>query len=102
MILEKEINALVKKGIYKNKEKIYADALRLFFRYRPELRIEAAVELYISKEVSLAKASEIAELDIESFKEELARRGIKIEIPIPNKKTFEKGVKALLNNNDYF
>ena len=97
MILEKEINALVKKGIYKNKEKIYADALRLFFRYRPELRIEAAVELYISKEVSLAKASEIAELDIESFKEELARRGIEIEIPIPDKETFEKGVKALLN-----
>ena len=30
MILEKEINALVKKGIYKDKEKIYADALRLF------------------------------------------------------------------------
>ena len=45
----------------------------------------------------MAKASEIAELDMESFKEELARRGIKIEIPIPDKETFEKGVKALLN-----
>jgi len=44
MILEKEINALVRKGIYKNTE-IYADALRLFLRYRPELLIEAAIEL---------------------------------------------------------
>ncbi|MDI6891096.1 MAG: UPF0175 family protein [Thermodesulfovibrionales bacterium] len=96
MILEKEIDALVKKGVYKDKEAIYTDALRFFFRYRPEIRIEAATELYKSKEVSLSKAAEIAGLDIESFKEELARRGLKIEIEAPDKEALEKGVSLLL------
>ena len=97
MILEKEANALVKGGIYKDRKAIYTDALRLFFRYRPELRIRAAVELYTSKEVSLSKAAEIACLDIESFKEELARTGLKIEISAPDEETFEKGVSILLS-----
>lgn len=97
MILEKEIDALIKKGVYKDKKAIYTDALRFFFRYRPEIRIEAATELYKSREVSLSKAAEISGLDIESFKEELARRGLKIEIEAPDKKTLEKGVSVLLS-----
>jgi len=97
VILEKEINALVKKGIYKNKEAIYADALRFFFRYKPEILIEAAIELYKSREIAFSKAAEIAGLDIESLKEELVRRGLKIEIEAPDKKTLEKGVSLLLS-----
>jgi len=97
MILEKEINALIKRGVYKNKNHVYSDAVRLLFRYRPELRIEAAVELYVSKEVSLSKAAEIADLDTESFKEELARKGFKIEVFAPDEEILEKGVSILLS-----
>ncbi len=96
ILREKEIDALIKKGIYKDKDSLYSDALRLLFIYRPELKIESAIEMYTSGEVSLSKASEIANFDTESFKEELKRRGIKIEITSPDKDVLDAGVSAIL------
>jgi predicted HTH domain antitoxin len=96
LLKDKEIDALIKKGIYKDKDSLYNDALRFLFIYRPELRIESAIELYTSGEISFSKAIEIAGIDIESFKEELKRRGIKIELSAPEKKIIKKGVAAIL------
>jgi len=95
-IHEKEIDALIRKGIYKDRSSLFNDAMRVFFAYRPELKVESAVELYASGEYSLARSGEIAGIDIESFKEELKRRGIKIEIALPDKKHLNKGVSAIL------
>lgn len=97
VLIEKEVEALIKRGLYKNKESLYDEALRVLFIYRPELRIESAIELYSSREISLARASEIAAIDIESFKEELKRRRVKIEIHPPHKEVIEKGVSAILD-----
>lgn len=52
-ILEKEIDALIRKGIYKDRGSLFNDAMRVFFAYRPELKVESAVELYASGEYSL-------------------------------------------------
>lgn len=94
--IEKEIDALIKKGVYKNRDSLYTDAVRVLFTYRPELKIESAVEIYMSREISLSKAAEIAGIDMESFKEELKHRGLRIEIAAPDKEIFDKGMSALL------
>ncbi len=46
---------------------------------KPELKIEMAIELYSKEEMSLSRAAEIAETDIESFKEILKSRGLKLK-----------------------
>ncbi len=97
-ILEKEAEALIKKGIYKDEKSLFGDALRALFISKPGLKIEAAIELYRLKEVSLMKAAEIASLDIESFKNELSRRGLKIEVEPPPKDILDKGVSLLLKD----
>jgi len=96
LLKDKEIKALIKKGIYKNKDSLYNDALRFLFIYRPELKIESAIELYTSGEISFSKAVEISGIDMELFKEELKRRGMKIELSAPGNKMLKKGVAAVL------
>jgi predicted HTH domain antitoxin len=95
-ILEKEAKALIKRGIYKDEKSLFEDALRALLVSKPGLRVEAAIELYKAKEISLKKAAEIASLDIESFKDELSRRGLKIELEPPSKDILDKGVSLLL------
>jgi predicted HTH domain antitoxin len=95
-ILEKEGKALVKRGIYKDEKSLFEDALRALLISKPTLKVEAAIELYKAKEVSLIKATEIASLDIESFKDELSKRGLKIEVEPPSKDILDKGVSLLL------
>lgn len=96
LLKDKEIKALIKKGVYKNKDSLYNDALRFLFIYRPELKIESAIELYTSGEISFSKAVEISGIDMELFKEELKRRGMKIELSAPRKKILKKGIAAIL------
>ena len=94
-MLEKEANALIKRGIYKDEKSLFEDALRALLTSKPGLKVEAAIELYKTKEVSFMKAVEIAGLDIESFKGELSRRGLKIEIEPPSGDILDKGVSLL-------
>lgn len=97
-ILEKEGKALIKRGIYKDEKSLFEDALRALLKSKPGLKVEAAIELYKAKEVSIMKAAEIASLDLESFKEELSRRELKIEIESPPKDILNKGVSILLKS----
>lgn len=45
MIQEMEMNALVNAGIFRNKTEMVKEALRLLFATRPQLNVEAAVQL---------------------------------------------------------
>ena len=47
---------------------------------RPEMRRELAVNLYKNGDVSLWKASEIARMNFEEFREVLSYRGIKVTV----------------------
>ncbi|NUM34543.1 MAG: UPF0175 family protein [Candidatus Brocadiae bacterium] len=96
MILEEEINALIKTGIFPDKQALYNEAIRFLFRHRPELKITSAIELYTKGNVSLSRAAEIAGLDMEAFKEELKMRGIIACLYMPDSKTMESGMKALM------
>jgi predicted HTH domain antitoxin len=56
------------------------EAVETLFAVRPQLRTEAAVEMFRSGEVSLLRAAEIAGLAFESFRRLLQDRGIPWEI----------------------
>ena len=78
--IEKEIDSLVGMGYYETEGGVIADAVRALLEKKPELRREIAIHLYKNGEVSLWKASEIARMNLEEFKEVLSRRGIKIKV----------------------
>ncbi|MBS3113983.1 UPF0175 family protein [Candidatus Woesearchaeota archaeon] len=93
-IISDEISALVRAGFYSSKSDVAKDALRCLFEHKPHLKITAAVELYNSGEVSLGKASEIAEMNTADFKDALAERGIVRVIKSSNKRV-KKGLEII-------
>ncbi len=78
-LMDNEINALVESGEYSSKSDVIRDAFRTFMRKNHEKKIRVAIELYKEEKVSLMRAAEIAEMDSESFKEELKDRGITVK-----------------------
>lgn len=76
-----ELDVLVGKGIYKDRESLVKDAMRSLLRSKPELRGQLAIELYRQGKVSLSRAAEIGGVDMESFKELLREAGIARTIP---------------------
>ncbi len=74
-----EIEALLGMNIYSSREEVIKDALRALMESKPQLKIEVALYFYKNGDISLWKASEIAGMTLEEFKEILSSRGIKIE-----------------------
>ena len=95
-LLDKEINVLLEKGFYKNKEELMDDAYRALLRNRPQLRIEVAISLYENEEISLSKASEVAGVCIEEFKESLKDRGLSVKVPPISKEDLDEQTKLIL------
>ncbi len=61
----------------------------------PGLKVEIGVGLYLREDVSLSKAAEIASMDIESFKDMLKARGLKISSYIGSKEEIESGLRLI-------
>lgn len=78
-LMDNEIDALVKTGEYSSKSDVIRDAFRTFLRKNYEKKLRIAIELYKEEQVSLMRAAEIAELDSESFKQELKDRDITVK-----------------------
>lgn len=76
-----ELDMLVERGIYKDREALLKDAMRSLLRSKPELRGQLAIELYKRGKVSLSRAAEIGGIDMESFKELLREAGVVRTIP---------------------
>jgi predicted HTH domain antitoxin len=82
-LLEDELGAVVHAGDYTSKEEAIRHALEVLLAANPSLRINTAVELYAREKVTLMRAAEIAGLELETFKERLAERGIPRDIAEP-------------------
>lgn len=80
MLLD-ELDVLIGKGFYRDREALVQDAMRSLIRSKPELRVQLAIELYKTEDVSFSRAAEIAGVDIESFKEFLREAGVARIIP---------------------
>jgi len=65
---------------------------------KPALRLEAAIELFRSEEVTLERAAEIAGLNRWVFHDILIKRNVKIVIEVDPVEELEKGVKAILKH----
>jgi len=73
---QKEIDVLLKKY---SEDELLKEAIRALFEVNPQLKIEAALELYKEGEVSLEKAAEIAGMGVVEFREFVSKK-IKREV----------------------
>ncbi len=77
---DQEIAALVRLGLYASREEVISDAVRQLLLNNRSLRLEMALDLFKTGEVSLGRAAEIAGLDYWQFQAVLRERQIPIVI----------------------
>ena len=63
-VQELELEALLKAGIFHNRNEAVEEAFRMLFVTRPQLRVEAAIQLFKDEAVTLGRAAEIAGLTV--------------------------------------
>ena len=80
---------------FNNKNSFIEEAVKYMLANRGDLKINAAVEMYRSREVSLGRAAELAGLSIFEFKEILKARGIKIVIEAPTSEDINRQIKQM-------
>jgi predicted HTH domain antitoxin len=85
-LLEDELKAVVQAGAYSSKEEAIGHALEVLLAANAPLRIKTAVELYRQGTVTVARAAEMAGLELEAFKDQLATR----QASIPTDETPEE------------
>jgi len=81
-LLDREILATVRSGIFSSKAKAVQEALGTFFTAKPQYRLEAVLEIYRSGEVTLGRAAEIAGMNSIRFREVWLQRGGRQEIEV--------------------
>jgi predicted HTH domain antitoxin len=88
-LLDKELKAILKAGGYGSKKAVVGHALEVLLAANPTLRLAMAVELYRGGEVTLSRASEIGGLDVESFKDHLAEKGVERIVEVAREEIIE-------------
>jgi predicted HTH domain antitoxin len=83
-LLEDELTAVVHAGAYTSREEAIGHTLEVLLAAHPPLRINTAVELYRLGKVTLTRAAEIAGLELEALKEQLARRAVPMLVDEPS------------------
>ncbi len=74
-LLDRELQATVRSGIFRTKAEAVQEALGALFTSKPQYRIEAAIEMLRSGEVTLGRAAEIAGMNYFGFRELWLQRG---------------------------
>ncbi len=91
-----ELEALLKAGIFRSKSEAVEEAFRILFVTRPQLRVEAAIQLFKDGAVTLGRAAEIAGLTRWELEEILADRGIRRVVESDSREDLERQVETLL------
>lgn len=81
-LLERELQATVRSGLFRSEAEAVEEALGTFFASKPQYRVEAALEMYRSGEVSLSRAAEIAGMNSVRFRELWRQRGGRQEVEV--------------------
>ena len=95
-VQELELEALLKAGIFHSKGEAVEEAFRMLFATRPQLRIEAAIQLFKDGAVTLGRAAEIAGLTRWELERILADRGINRIVECDSREDLERQVETLL------
>ena len=77
---------------YKTRSVLIKDVFRALLNLRPWLKAELPIGLYLGRDISLLRAAEIADMNIESFKEILKARGLKVSSYIGSEEEIERGL----------
>ena len=93
-LLEPELRAVTRAGGYSTDSDAISHALEVLLVANGPLRLETAVTLYREGEVTLSRAAEVAGLEFESFKEQLARRDVLIRVDEAPERV-EEGAESL-------
>jgi predicted HTH domain antitoxin len=80
---------------YKTRSVLIEDAFRALLNLKPWLKVELSIELYTRGDISLLRAAEIAGTDMESFKEMLKARGLKVSSYIGSEEEIERGLELI-------
>ncbi len=95
-LVHEGIDVLVKSRHFGSKDELLDEAVRTLLEVKPALKTEIAVELYKKSTISLSRASEIAGVSTEGFKEILASRGIVRVVKAPSREKIKKEMKLIL------
>jgi predicted HTH domain antitoxin len=93
--MKDKIDVLVESGEYTSRSDVMRDAFRTFLRKNPEKRIRITVELHKNGKVSLMRAAELAEMGVETYKEELRERGITLKTRTGSEEEKEEVEKSI-------
>lgn len=94
-VQELQLNALLKAGIFRSRREATEEALRMLFVVRPQLKVEAAIQLFRDGEVTLGRAAEIAGLTRWELEMILADRGIVRVVECDSAENLERQVQTL-------
>ena len=95
-VQELQLNALLKAGIFRSRGEAVEEAFRALFVTRPQLKVEAALQLYREGAVTLGRAAEIAGVTRWEFDMLLADRGITRVVECDTAENLESQIQPLL------
>jgi predicted HTH domain antitoxin len=84
-LLERELAATVRAGLFRSEAEAVREVLDTFFRAKPQYRIEAALAMWKADEVSLERAAEIAGMNFFLFRDLMIQRGITVVVEVDEK-----------------
>ena len=93
-----EIAGLLRLGLYANRDELIADGIRNLLLNNRSLRLELALELFQSDEVSLGRAAEIAGIDRWSFEDVMRERGIKNILHTDSAEVMDKEIALIFGS----
>ena len=93
--LEMELKAIPDTEYYRDISEFLEDAVKTLMDVRRDLRIAIACTLYEKGKISLGRAMEIADVDIERMKEILVERGIKLRRGADTVEEMEEELRGL-------
>ena len=92
ILVDKEIDALVRTGLYESRDEVISDAIRNLLLNNKPLRLELAIDLFRSDEVSLGRAAEIAGIDRWQLQDVLRERRIPIVVEAESPETMDEDI----------
>lgn len=98
-LADKEVDALVRTGLYKSRDEVISDAIRNLLLNNKPLRLELAIDLYRTDEVSLGRAAEITGIDRWQFQEILRERHIPILIEADSAEAMDEDIASFFGKS---
>jgi predicted HTH domain antitoxin len=89
---ERQMKALVEAGIFRDDREAANEAFCTLLTVRPNLKLEAAIQMFRNDEVSLLRAAELAGADFWTFQKILQDRGLSVEIECASPEEMDEAI----------